>query len=163
MAAVDTPRDGGPAHWLVVACAEHAARGQAGGFMQACHGKGAPMRRIRPGDGVVVYSPTRQMGGGPPLQAFTAIGTVRPGAPYQADMGGGFVPWRRDVAWRPAAQAAMAPIRPLLGQLSFTAGKDRWGAALRFGLLALTADDMVLIGQAMRDSASTGLALAQAA
>ena len=28
------------------------------GFMQVSHGKAAPLRRIRPGDGVAYYSPT---------------------------------------------------------------------------------------------------------
>ena len=51
------------------------------------------------------------------LQAFTAIGVVKPGAPYQADMGGGFRPFRRDVAWGDAAEV---PIRPLLESLAFT-------------------------------------------
>jgi hypothetical protein len=37
-------------HWLAVASAEHVRRGQAEGFMQVCHGKAAPLKRIQPGD-----------------------------------------------------------------------------------------------------------------
>jgi hypothetical protein len=37
-------------HWLTVARAEHVRRGQAEGFMQVCHGKAAPLKRIQPGD-----------------------------------------------------------------------------------------------------------------
>ena len=98
-------------HWIAVASAAHVRIGRAQGFMQVCHGKGGPLRRISPGDHVAYYSPTENFGGKDPLQAFTAIGEVKPGAPYQADMGGGFRPFRRDVAWSDAAEV---PIRPLL-------------------------------------------------
>ena len=50
-------------HWLAVASADHARRGRALGIMQVCHGKAAPLRRIRGGDGVVYYSPTVSLGG----------------------------------------------------------------------------------------------------
>ena len=32
-------------YWIVVAAAEHIRRGLAGGFVQACHGKVAPLKR----------------------------------------------------------------------------------------------------------------------
>ena len=74
------------ASWIAVASAEHVRIGRARGFMQVCHGKAAPLRRLSPGDGVAYYSPTETFGGKDRLQAFTAIGVVAPGAPYQADM-----------------------------------------------------------------------------
>ncbi len=136
-----------PRHWIAVACADHVARGVAGGFMQVCHGKSAPLARIHPGDEVVYYSPTRQMGRPDGLQSFTALGTVQATAPYRFDMGGGFVPWRRDVDWQPGTEPA--PIRPLLGQLEFTQGQKNWAAPLRFGLLRISAQDMACIAAAM--------------
>ena len=45
-------------NWIAVASAEHVRIGRSQGFMQVCHGKAAPLRRIQPGDGVVYYSPT---------------------------------------------------------------------------------------------------------
>jgi hypothetical protein len=45
---------------------------------------------------------------------------VKDGVPYQADIGGGFRPFRRDVNWRTAQEK---PIKPLLGCLQFTAAK----------------------------------------
>ena len=68
------------------------------------------------------------------LQAFTAIGTVKEGEPYQFDMGEGFKPHRRNVEW---AKAQETPIQPLLDKLEFTAGKQNWGFQLRFGLFAI--------------------------
>ena len=62
------------------------------------------------------------------------------------EVGKGFTPCRRDVAW---AAADEAPIRPLLGKLAFTAGKRNWGYQLRFGLFAISAADFYLIAAAM--------------
>lgn len=114
--------------------------------MQVGHGKAGPLKRIRPGDGVAYYSPSITFGSRTPYRAFTAIGIVADGAPYPFDMGGGFVPWRRDVRW---AAAMDAPIAPLLQRLSFSAGTRNWGQPLRFGLLAVSAQDLGLIADAM--------------
>jgi hypothetical protein len=134
------------AHWIAVASAEHVRRGRQGGFMQVNHGKAAPLRRVKPGDGIAYYSPTTILGEKDGLQAFTAIGTVREGEPYQGDMGAGFTPFRRDVAW---AKAEEASIKPLLDRLDFSAGKSNWGYQLRFGLFEISAHDFSLIAEAM--------------
>ncbi|MBZ9853851.1 EVE domain-containing protein [Mesorhizobium sp. CA13] len=134
------------AYWIAVASAQHVRRGREGGFMQVNHGKAAPLRRVQPGDGIVYYSPTTILGEKDGLRAFTAIGTVREGEPYQGDMGGGFTPFRRDVDW---AAAGEAPIKPLLDRLDFTAGKPNWGYQLRFGLFSVSAADFAVIAEAM--------------
>jgi hypothetical protein len=61
-------------------------------------------------------------------------------------MGAGFHPYRRDVAW---AEAAEAPIKPLLNVLDFTAGKQSWGGPFRFGLFSVSARDFQTIAAAM--------------
>lgn len=132
--------------WIAVASAAHVRRGKAAGFMQVCHGKAAPLRRVLPGDRVVYYSPATEMGGQDRLQSFTAIGIVRQGDAYQVDMGGGFCPFRRNVDWLPSTEV---PIAPLLDRLSFTAGKRNWGYQLRFGLFAISEDDWQLIATEM--------------
>jgi hypothetical protein len=142
-----------PTHrnWIAVASAEHVQRGHDAGFMQVCHGKAAPLRRVLPGDHVIYYSPTRAFRGGDKLQAFTAIGIVHAGEPYQVDMGDGFRPFRRNVTWFSAREA---PIAPLLNALEFTAGKTNWGGALRFGLLVVSNHDFTCVAAAM-DVAAT--------
>ncbi|MDQ1159036.1 hypothetical protein QE385_003363 [Sphingomonas sp. SORGH_AS 950] len=107
---------GASRHWIAVASAEHVALGRSLGFMQVCHGKAAPLRRLTPGDGVIYYSPVSRFGGKDRLQAFTGIGTVADGMPYQVEMAPGFTPWRRNVHWRAAHET---PIHPLLGDLAF--------------------------------------------
>ena len=131
--------------WLAVASAEHVRRGRAGGFMQVCHGKAAPLRRIEAGDGVVYYSPSTVMGGNDGLKSFTAIGWVRKGDPYQFDIGSGFQPFRRDVDW---AASHETPIAMLLERLDFTTGRN-WGYQLRLGLCPLSEHDFRLITEAM--------------
>lgn len=133
-------------NWIAVACAAHVQRGIAGGFMQVCHGKAAPLRRIAAGDRVAYYSPTAEMGGKDRLQAFTAVGVVKGSDPYPLDTGGGFCPYRRDVSW---IGARPAPIRHLIGTLDLCAGKKSWGFQFRFGLLPASEADMARIAEAM--------------
>ncbi|MDT8990852.1 EVE domain-containing protein [Curvibacter sp. APW13] len=137
-------------NWIAVASAEHALRGcaePARGFMQVCHGKCAPLKRLRGGDRVVYYAPTRTMGGKDKVQAFVSAGLVQEGEPYRFDMGGGFVPYRRDVAYVPVQPA---PIVPLLDQLDFVEDRQRWGYKFRFGLFEVGDADMRRIVQAMQ-------------
>lgn len=114
--------------------------------MQVCHGKEAPLRRIKPRDRVVYYSPTLEFGGKAPLQHFTALGIVQEGEPYRFDMGGGFVPFRRDVLWLPATATS---IRPLLEHMEFSAGVRNWAYPFRFGVFSISDHDMALIADAM--------------
>lgn len=133
--------------WVLTISADHSARAQREGVIQACHGKVAPLRRMQAGDGVVIYSPRTTFPAGAPLQSFTAIGRVRPGAPYLYEMGGGFTPYRRDVNWEACAPA---PIRPMLDDLDLTRGQRSWGTVFRYGLTQLTKADFMLIHRAMQ-------------
>ena len=135
-----------PKHWIGVAAANHVARGMSGGFMQVNHGKEAPLKRLQSGDIITYYSPVEEIGGKDSLKAFTAPGVVEPGPPYQGEMGGGFVAFRRDVNW---LETTVAPIAPLLQRLSFTKGQSHWGYKFRFGLFEISQDDMNLIAEAM--------------
>ena len=114
--------------------------------MQVCHGKRAPIARVTPGDCVAYYAPTVTMGGKDTLQSFVSIGIVQPGDPYAFDMGGGFVPFRRDVHYLKADEA---PIAPMLDDFEFIENRQRWGYKFRFGLFSISDHDMLLIASAM--------------
>lgn len=133
-------------NWIAVASAEHVRSGRPQGFMQVCHGKAAPLRRLKPNDWVAYYSPTVTFGGKDKLQSFTAIGQVKESDPYQVDMGNGFCPFRRDVCWFESQEAA---IIPLLDHLELTKNKKNWGYQFRFGLLEIREHDMQQISIAM--------------
>ena len=138
-------------NWVAVASADHVAVGRTAGFMQGCHGKVSPLKRVQPGDRIVYYSPNQHYSashaqrGKDRLQTFTAIGTVKEGKPYRADMGGGFQPFRRDVTWHEAEPVSLAL---LLQKLALTQEKN-WGYRLRQGLVEISDADMTTIAEAM--------------
>lgn len=137
-----------PKNWIAVASAEHARLGRDAnkGFMQVGHGKLAPLKRIKPDDRVAYYSPTAVYGVKDELQSFVSIGIVQSGEPYAFDMGNRFVPYRRDVVYLSAQDAAIAP---LLDKFEFIQNRQRWGYKFRFGLFDVSDNDMRLIAQAM--------------
>ncbi|PTL84594.1 EVE domain-containing protein [Vitiosangium sp. GDMCC 1.1324] len=134
-----------PRYWVAVASCDHVRKGVEGGFGQACHGKAAPLRRMAPGDWVLYYSPRLRFEGEEPCQAFTAIGRVVD-APVEQDMGGGFNPFRRAIAFLPCREV---PIRPLLGRLSFIQDVQRWGYIFRRGHFELPEADFQLLSREM--------------
>jgi hypothetical protein len=137
-------------YWIGVVSHSHVQRGVAGGFAQMNHGKQAPLKRMKAGDGLIYYSPREAYPDGAPLQAFTALGFIRSGEVYPHDMTPdgvpGFVPWRIDVDYLPAQ---CAPIKPLIAQLDFITDKTHWGAVFRFGQLKISEADFRKIAAAM--------------
>jgi hypothetical protein len=137
--------------WLGVVSRAHVQRGVAGGFAQLCHGKAQSLRRMRPGDWLVYYSPTIELGGAP-LRAFTAIGRVEGAEVYPHDMGGGFVPYRRDVRYADAKEVTLDAIKERLELCT----RPNWGMALRRGHLPLEASDFATIAAAMGGQQAKG-------
>jgi hypothetical protein len=151
-------------NWIAVASAEHVLRGRAGAYMQVCHGKAAPLRRLAPGDRVVYYSPTFAFGSKTKLQEFTAIGTVKNRDPYQVQMqcdnGSVFLPYRRDVDW---SAARAVKIQGLLSELEFSSGKINWGYQFRFGIFEISEHDLLCIASAMTAKLSASADVADCA
>ncbi|HEU4536529.1 MAG TPA: EVE domain-containing protein [Polyangiaceae bacterium] len=136
----------GPARaWVGVVSYEHVKRGVAGGFAQLCHGRRAPLVRMAEGDWLVYYSPRVSLDAGGPLRAFTAIGRVKGGAAYAFDMGGGFVPFRRDVSYVPCEPAPLARLAPALRFVR----EPGWGLKARRGHFEIGLDDLRVIAAAM--------------
>jgi len=137
-------------YWIGVVSRAHVLRGVAGGFAQMNHGKQAPLKRMKAGDGLIYYSPREAYPDGALLQAFTAMGFVRTGEVYEYDMtpdgAPSFVPWRIDVDYR---QVKPVFIKPLIAQLDFITDKTHWGAAFRFGQMRISEIDFQLIAAAM--------------
>lgn len=129
-------------YWITVASKDHIARGVAGGFMQANHGKQAALKRMHAGDWVLFYSPKQTMNSTKPCQAFTAIGQVADEEIYQHKMSDDFIPWRRDISFY---QNTETPIVPLVDELDFITNKKSWGYPFRFGFLEIPEHDFELI------------------
>ncbi|NVK72634.1 MAG: EVE domain-containing protein [Oceanospirillaceae bacterium] len=132
--------------WIAVAAADHVSRGVQDGFMQVCHGKGGPLKRLKEGDQVVYYSSVEVFGEKTPLQSFTAIGEVKDQQVYQVSMSEIFQPYRRDVNWY---SSHPAPIGPLLSLMEFSRGKTNWAYPMRFGLFEISKHDFGAIASAM--------------
>ena len=133
-------------YWVGVVSRNHVQAAVRGGFCQLNHGKEVPMKRLAPGDRILYYSPRTDMQGGEPLQAFTAVGEVLEGEPYQVKQTERFQPFRRDVRYFDGHEAS---IRPLLPDLSFARGKASWGQVMRRGTFSIEQADYRLIAAAM--------------
>ncbi|MGN6398161.1 MAG: EVE domain-containing protein [Mucilaginibacter sp.] len=133
-------------YWIVVVSKDHIARGIAGGFMQANHGKEGPLKRMSADDGLIVYSPKQTYAGKEVLQAFTAIGQVADDKIYQHKMAEDFRPYRRNINYH---QCKETPIAPLIRQLGFITNKASWGYQFRFGFFEIPEADFKLIHSAM--------------
>ena len=135
-------------YWIIVASKDHLQRGLDGGFIQANHGKAAPLKRMSPGDWVVYYSPRLEYGKPEKCQRFTAIGQITDDRIYQHDMGDDFIPYRRNVRFLPARDVS---ILPLIEALTFINDKTHWGAPFRFGMLQIPEQDFKRIVSEMLD------------
>jgi predicted RNA-binding protein len=133
-------------YWIIVASKDHVQRGLSGGFIQANHGKAAPLKRMQPGDWVIFYSPKLEYDKPEKYQCFTAIVRVVDDEVYQQDMGNDFVPFRRKVQFLPSKDIS---ILPLIDDLTFIKDKTHWGAPFRFGILQIPEEDFLLIADEM--------------
>jgi len=133
-------------YWIGVASHNHVQRGLKEGICQVCHGKPGPLKQMAAGDWLVYYSPTKEFGKAVPYRRFTAIGRVQAKAPYQFQMSADFCPWRRDVEYFAATEAA---IEPLIEQLTFIRDKSKWGFPFRRGCFTIDRSDFQLIATTM--------------
>lgn len=86
-------------YWIGVASKDHVELGVAGGFCQLCHGKSAPLNKMKAGDWLIYYAPKLSLQTKEACQEFIAIGQVLPGDTYSFEMAPGFVPFRKDIAF----------------------------------------------------------------
>ena len=138
-------------YWIIVASRNHVQRGVTGGFAQANHGKAGPLRRMQPGDQVVYYSSKLRHGEDAPCQCFTALGEVADDDVYQANMGDGFEPFRRNIVYRECHEVSILPLIP---QLSFIKDKQHWGYPFRWGMFEIPQADYELIATEMLTASS---------
>lgn len=131
-----------PRYWITVVSKDHLARGIAGGFMQANHGKPGPLQRIKAGDWVIFYSHKQTYKGNEQLQAFTGIGQATDDEVYQHKMSEDFIPYRRNVQFYESKET---PIGPLIDDLDFIPNKTSWGYPFRFGFFEIMSHDFELI------------------
>lgn len=145
-----------PRDWLAVASAQHVARGFTEGFMQVCHGRSAPLRRLHAGDRIAYYSPGFIMGGPADVKSITAFGIVADDDLEQVEMAPGFRPWRRRVRWISGRALAIGTLR---ADPRFVLSGPSWGAKLRFGLTQIDPHSMDMIAAGMTARGTDGAVL----
>lgn len=133
-------------YWIAVASREHVKRGVAEGIAQVCHGKPGPLKRMKPGDWIIYYSPVDVFGSKIPLRKFTAIGTVDNDEPYLFKMREDFIPWRRNVTFIASQEVA---IEPLIDKLSFIINKQHWGFPFKRGCFEISKSDFNILATNM--------------
>ena len=133
-------------YWIAIISKEHAMRATTGGFIQVCHGKQAPLKRMEKDDFLIIYSSKITMEGNEKCQAFTAIGKVKDDDVYQSQMTETFNPYRRNIDFLDCTET---PIAPLINDLIFIPNKKSWGYPFRFGFLEINKADFNLIANAM--------------
>lgn len=133
-------------YWMAAISKEHTERGVKDSFIQVCHGKQAPLKRMKKGDGLIVYSSKITMLGNEKCQAFTAIGEVADDNVYQFQMSEDFIPFRRNINFYDCDKTA---IIPLINDLEFIKNKKSWGYPFRFGFFEINESDYNIISTKM--------------
>jgi predicted RNA-binding protein len=133
-------------YWIASISKKHTELGVSGGFIQVCHGKQAPLKRMKKGDYILVYSSKITMEGNEKYQMFTAIGEVIDEEVYQFQMSEDFKPFRRNINFFKSEDVA---INPLICELAFISDKKHWGYPFRFGFFEINKNDFNLIASKM--------------
>lgn len=135
-----------PKFWVIVASKDHVKSGMAEGIAQTCHGKSAPLKRMRKGDFVLYYSGKQRRDKADKCQEFTAIGQVKNEETYAFQQTADFCPSRRDIVFLEHRDVS---ILPLIHELDFIQNKQSWGYPFRFGFFEINRHDFDLISNQM--------------
>ena len=138
--------------WICVVSKEHALKGIDGGFIQACHGKLAPLKRMKVGDFVMFYCPNITFLGKEKYQQFLGVGQVVDNQVYQYAMTDNFKPFRMNIKYLENSSIIETPIHGLINSLTFIQDKTHWGYMFRFGHFEIPKLDFDLIINAMNVS-----------
>lgn len=133
-----------PRFWVGVVSASHVAIGVEGGFCQVCHGKSAPLKRMKQGDYLLYYSPKTDFHDGKKLQAFTAAGKMLDDHIYSFEMNPDFIPYRRDVMYYQPVQCCSIDIARQHPDWQSYVGQ------LRYGLFEVSKDFYLYIFNHMK-------------
>jgi hypothetical protein len=146
-AAASASKSQAARYWIAVIPKSRVELALAGGFAMFAHGRHDAVKRTKSGEWLAYYSPRTMLNAGEEVRAFTAIGRFTNREPYEAEMGGGRVGWRRDIAWR--RKMHDADVYPLLDELSFIKDRMHWGLFFHRSIFAVPRADFALIANAM--------------
>lgn len=140
-------KERGIKYWIVVASKDHVKKGIEQGISQACHGKVAPLKKMRKGDFLIYYSSKQTIDKPEKCQEFTALGEIIDDEVYQVQVSQDFCPFRRNVDFLNCKDIS---ILPLIDDLDFIQNKKNWGYPFRFGIFEINQQDFDLISSKMQ-------------
>ncbi len=129
-------------YWINTISRDHVMVGKKEGFVQAGHGKEAPLKKLQTDDYMIFYSPKTSLQNGKSVQAFTAVAKIKERDVYQVVVNENFQPYRKDAKYEHCQEV---PIRSLIEQLEFITNKKHWGFRFRSGLFEINQHDFELI------------------
>ena len=129
-------------YWINTISKDHVMVGKQEGFVQAGHGKEAPIKKLQLGDRLIFYSPQTSLQNGKPIRAFTAVAKIKDEDVYRVIVDKNFQPYRRNAEYEDCREV---PIKPLIEQLKFITNKKHWGLKFRSGLFEINQHDFELI------------------
>ncbi len=134
-----------PRYVIGVVHRRQAEMAKAAGIVAFSHGREAPVRNLSAGDRVILYAPRTDFDGDT-VQAFVAHAVVTGDAPEFREFAPGMEAWCRAARFDDVTEA---PVRPMLGDLSFVKNPRHWGMAFRQGKFAIPESDYRRIAAAM--------------
>ncbi|WP_369013817.1 EVE domain-containing protein [Flavobacterium anhuiense] len=133
-------------YWIATISKEHANLAKEGGFIQVCHGKEKPLKRMKKNDFLLIYSSKIKMESNEKYQTFTAVGKVIDDEVYQFKMKEDFIPFRRNILFLDSDEIS---IIPLIENLEFISDKKYWGYPFRYGFFEIKENDFKFIASKM--------------
>lgn len=97
-------------YFIAVVSKDHVARGVKEGIMQVCHGKKKPLKKIKKGDFIILYSPKNSFEGKEKCQSFNAIAQAADEKIYSFQISEDFIPFRRKVNFFESKDISILPI-----------------------------------------------------
>jgi hypothetical protein len=131
-------------YWVGVASKEHVDVGVKEGFCQVCHGKKAPLSRMKKGDKIIYYSPKKSLNSTVPYQKIVAVGTILDDIVYEYEMFPNFIPFRRNVLYEVNLEEVSLEI------LKNLPGWKDYRSKLRFGHFEISKEFFVAIYSLMK-------------
>jgi hypothetical protein len=107
-------------YWIIVASKNHCLKSMENNFIQACHGKIWPLKKMQPNDKFILYSPKLVFGEKAPCQKFINIGKITEELPYEIQIPNGD---RRNVVFEEKLKTIS--ILPLIENLDFITNKKK--------------------------------------
>lgn len=138
-------------YYINVASKNHCLKGIEGGFIQSCHGKLWPLKKLQPEDKFILYASKIIFGEKASCQEFIAVGSITKDPSYETIINiknQDQIFYRKDVIFEKNLEATS--ILLLIENLDFIVNKKNWSYKFLFGFFEISEKDFNLIYNNMK-------------